>query len=131
MCEPKKILIFKTIFCLTLYPVLAHLFSHYVPLTLPILDPSGKVLNLRADQIGSDIKLSWEEMQEEDKRGVILGYIVSYKLSVGDLPTGKANLSSTSISLKLIFPLRLTVHTFSCEIYNECVHFLSSVRAND
>uniref|UniRef100_A0AAR2JB59 LIF receptor subunit alpha b n=1 Tax=Pygocentrus nattereri TaxID=42514 RepID=A0AAR2JB59_PYGNA len=48
------------------------------------LAPVGKVQNLTAEQHGKDIKLSWKDMHEEEKKGFILGYNVYYKHSSED-----------------------------------------------
>ncbi|KAL6469926.1 hypothetical protein MHYP_G00210450 [Metynnis hypsauchen] len=43
------------------------------------LAPSGRVRSLKAKQFGMNVELSWEDMIEEEKKGFLLGYIVSYK----------------------------------------------------
>ncbi|XP_036443969.1 leukemia inhibitory factor receptor-like isoform X1 [Colossoma macropomum] len=48
------------------------------------LAPLGTVRNLTAEQHGMDVKLSWKDMHEEEMKGFLLGYIVSYKRSSGD-----------------------------------------------
>ncbi|KAI4886814.1 hypothetical protein NFI96_018381 [Prochilodus magdalenae] len=48
------------------------------------LAPSGRVHNLKAEQHGVNVELSWEDMPEKEKKGFISGYIVSYKLSSGN-----------------------------------------------
>ncbi|XP_026861737.2 LIF receptor subunit alpha b isoform X2 [Electrophorus electricus] len=48
------------------------------------LPPSGRVQNLRAEQQGSTLVLSWDEVPKEEQRGFIQGYTIFYKLSNKD-----------------------------------------------
>ncbi|KAI4879687.1 hypothetical protein NFI96_032027 [Prochilodus magdalenae] len=45
------------------------------------LAPSGIVRNLKAEQHGVNVELTWNEVSEMEKKGFIVGYVVSQKLN--------------------------------------------------
>uniref|UniRef100_A0A3B4CJG0 LIF receptor subunit alpha b n=1 Tax=Pygocentrus nattereri TaxID=42514 RepID=A0A3B4CJG0_PYGNA len=77
------------------------------------LAPVGKVQNLTAEQHGKDIKLSWKDMHEEEKKGFILGYNVYYKHSSEDQKYDILSMFSLpSVSLKQVFCVQNACYIF-------------------